>query len=61
VAGVPADADPLADLPPEVGRADFLDRAHHFVAGNKRVLEVREVTFFGDGAAVANAARLDLR
>src|SRR6185312_10051695 len=60
VAAVPADADPLADLPAAHAGADRVDDAGDLVAGDARILEARELASDDERVAMTDAARLDL-
>src|SRR5439155_22588731 len=60
VAAVPADADPLARLPPGDAGADRVDHPGHLMAGNPRIRNPWEKALFRHRIAVANAAGLHL-
>ena len=56
---MPADADALAGFPFRDARADGVDDADDFVAGDAGILNAGEQAGFGNGIAMANAAGLD--
>jgi hypothetical protein len=60
VSSVPANPDPLADLPLGDATADGVDHSGDFVPGDSRVLDARQETFFRVHVAATDAAGLDL-
>ena len=58
VSPVPTDTRPFARLPADDIRADRVNNAGNFMAGDSRILNVREQPHHGDGIAVADATCL---